>query len=950
VEKRRWKRTILALVILSAWSAQTASAELALTLTGRDGSPVQPGVVDSDLLHVTVSGATPSGVYRYQLISQSQSPASAQWEVSPWRPFHQDLYLYRTLDTQWLRIDVVDALDETLTTELALLGGVLTAPPDEPLDPVAWAASIERGFDVAYSQFPTPINEYNEQGLVDIKIAGIDHVRLRTDASATEADLFWHMDRSVDDALRHGLVPIIAYHAAEYRVHATAADKAATVDWWSTVAARYAQRSHKLALNMFIELLGVSVHALSDWNVINDWYIDITAGIRASSPTRNIIYTSIKISDPCQLASLQVPPSAGEYYLAEWHDWAAGPITGGRHGWIGQDGTVALKEQIDERIECALAWTAATSKPTWLGAWMPGIFNLYPDHWYVGEAVEFTRYLTAKLKTAGIPWAANAEFRFYDMPSNTWLPASYLPILEAMIGDAFTIDPADVDGDGLSASEEAALGSDVSEPDTDGDMMLDGQEVAHGFNPLDPSDGNESDSDGDGMPNKFELHWGLNPHDASDAAADGDADGLSNLQEFELVYNPTDAKSGSTQILDGNADKDDDGISNIAEIHTIGTDPGKADTDEDALNDKAEIDAGYDPLDPDMDDDGLLDGDEVAYGLNPTDPADGASVDTDGDGVANGDEIAAGLNPTVSEDGLGPPVLAAAYHSSLGRGVVMTWGAWRNNYEPAVAENVVAKGFDHVRIEVDEPAEAALKEELDGVVLDLLRLGIRVVLSYDVPSASSDLRVAANRQAFIDWWGALAGLYRFHSHGVAFDLVANVRDVTVANAADLNAIYVDAVAAIQGELATRVVVLSPALKGMPADLSKLEIPASAEGYALARWQVWHIGPKNKTGTNTSWTTGTQTEKNKITSFAAAAEAWQQGGGAPLYQGPWRSYDGGHTYTLAEEQAFSQYLIGEMVAHGDMPWAVWRLSDYLDPATSDWISDKLPLIETFIDSE
>jgi hypothetical protein len=446
------------------------------------------------------------------------------------------------------------------------------------------------------------------------------------------------------------------------------------------------------------------------------------------------------------------------------------------------------------------------------------------------------------------------------------------------------------------------------------------------------------------MPNKFELHYGFDPRDSADAAADADDDGLSNLQEFDLVYNPADAMSAKATIQDGDADKDGDGLTNTAEIHQTGTDPGKADSDADGLDDKVELDAGYLPLDPDMDDDGLLDGAELAYGFNPRSGADGAEVDSDGDGVSNGDEVAAGLDPTAAHDGLGASISATDYQASLGRGVVMTWGSWRNYYAPEVAENVAAKGFAHVRIELVDAADDALQEALAPLVSDLLRLGLRVILSYDVPGEASDLRTEANREAFIDWWEDLAKLYRFHSHALAFDLVSNVSQVTVANDAGLNAIYVDAVAAIRAQLATRIVVLSPALKGKPSDLADLEIPASAEGYALARWQFWHNGPKNKTGTNTSWTSGTASEQDKITSFVVAAATWQQESGTPVYHGPWRSYDSGKTYTQTEEQAFSRHLIG---AHGDMPWALRKLSDYLDPATSDWFPDRLSLVETFV---
>ena len=114
--------------------------------------------------------------------------------------------------------------------------------------------------------------------------------------------------------------------------------------------------------------------------------------------------------------------------------------------------------------------------------------------------------------------------------------------------------------------------------------MTDGWEVAHGLNPLDPSDAaldpdhdgltnlqefragtdpHNADTDGDGMPDGWEINHGLNPLDPSDAALDNDGDGLTNLREYQL-----------------------------------GTDPNNADTDGDGFTDAEEVAAGTNPLDP----------------------------------------------------------------------------------------------------------------------------------------------------------------------------------------------------------------------------------------------------------------------------------------------------------------------------------------------------------------
>ncbi|MCL4264229.1 MAG: protein kinase [Anaerolineae bacterium] len=72
----------------------------------------------------------------------------------------------------------------------------------------------------------------------------------------------------------------------------------------------------------------------------------------------------------------------------------------------------------------------------------------------------------------------------------------------------------------------------------------------------------------------------------------------------------------------GLQDNDKDGLSNAEEAE-FGTNPDKADTDEDGLNDGEEINSdgvrllNTDPLNPDTDNDGLLDGEEVRGNPNP---------------------------------------------------------------------------------------------------------------------------------------------------------------------------------------------------------------------------------------------------------------------------------------------------------------------------------------------
>ena len=88
----------------------------------------------------------------------------------------------------------------------------------------------------------------------------------------------------------------------------------------------------------------------------------------------------------------------------------------------------------------------------------------------------------------------------------------------------------------------------------------------------------------------------------------------------------------------------------------IGTDPQKADTDGDGLNDGAEVIVNKtDPQKADTDNDGLSDGDEVLiWHTNPSNP------DTDGDSYLDGEEVRNGYSP------LGPGKLFNSSTSTVG--------------------------------------------------------------------------------------------------------------------------------------------------------------------------------------------------------------------------------------------------------------------------------------------
>lgn len=183
-------------------------------------------------------------------------------------------------------------------------------------------------------------------------------------------------------------------------------------------------------------------------------------------------------------------------------------------------------------------------------------------------------------------------------------------------------DPNDPDGDGLTNGQEAAHGTDPTNPDTDGDGLTDGDEVnVHGTDPLNP------DTDGDGLTDGQEVT------------------GVKIRERFEVCGKKA-RRSITVRTNPLRKDTDKDGISDGREVKgyqikqrvrtragtfVIGktrSNPTRKDTDRDGLKDKVEKSgkankrfgkAKSDPSKCDTDKGGISDGAEIKARSNPTD-------------------------------------------------------------------------------------------------------------------------------------------------------------------------------------------------------------------------------------------------------------------------------------------------------------------------------------------
>ena len=198
------------------------------------------------------------------------------------------------------------------------------------------------------------------------------------------------------------------------------------------------------------------------------------------------------------------------------------------------------------------------------------------------------------------------------------------------------VDSADPDNDGdadCSSNDDDGDGiedEDVAGWDTDGDGMDDGWEAANGLNATNPNnaDGPNGDPDGDGLNNLLEY---INPTwttmcGSSPCFRNG-PDGL-----VTETTSPCDPVSGVGPGGCATFTAEVDGITS--------TNPQRADTDGDGLNDSREaLTLLTDPTSSDTDGDGIDDGVEVAgqYG-NPAQASDPRNNNTDGDAFDDGEE------------------------------------------------------------------------------------------------------------------------------------------------------------------------------------------------------------------------------------------------------------------------------------------------------------------------
>jgi len=272
--------------------------------------------------------------------------------------------------------------------------------------------------------------------------------------------------------------------------------------------------------------------------------------------------------------------------------------------------------------------------------------------WEISPALPEGLVLDASTGTiTGTPTQAmdNTTFTLWantTTPSMSIVSTFWLEVLEDSDGDGMPdtlpedypdtnppydlVEDLDDDNDGMSDEDEGLIGTDPTDPDTDGDGFCDGNGTGDGncFTGPDSSPLDKNlpvNTDGDAYPD-------IDPDGEGGLIADDDDDndGFLDTQEIDCSSDPLNATDMPQDLdMDGICDTLDDDIDGDGLFNVLETNTGIY---------HSSIDIGTDPHNADTDGDGVCDGPESPVTSNctagpdafPNDPA--AHTDTDGDG------------------------------------------------------------------------------------------------------------------------------------------------------------------------------------------------------------------------------------------------------------------------------------------------------------------------------
>jgi hypothetical protein len=288
------------------------------------------------------------------------------------------------------------------------------------------------------------------------------------------------------------------------------------------------------------------------------------------------------------------------------------------------------------------------------------------------------------------------------------------------------------------------------------------------------------------------------------------------------------------------------------------------------------------------------------------------------------------------------------YQAMLGKGLDVDWSKTdraRATYDPRAVEAFKVAGLSHVRIRIKDPPSPALLAALDEQVRDCLAHGLIPVVAYKADAFKRDPS-AANLEAVVAWWKAVAEHLRAADPRVSFDLVIEPGIELNHRPDRLNALYEAVVTAIRLSNPQRILFIAPALRSSPQHLAELKIPSHANGHLMAEWHFYASGPA-RTGRK-QWTTGTPLERRLVLDIIAAGLHWQKATGIPTWVGAWMpgDYNEGNDYNVTEQANFARFVSSSLDA-AHIPFAVNSDSEFYDYSRHGWITNMQPVLAAIL---
>ena len=310
---------------------------------------------------------------------------------------------------------------------------IILAEPMKPIKPAEYQKMMGVGIDVDWAMFKRVRKAFlkaYENGISVPKMfkdRGFSHVRIRAnDDVLKDPEAMRALKISVDESLKAGLLPVIAYSASDFMENPSKKTLEEAVNWWKKIAEIFKGYPYYLSYDLIIET-NKNIRRHND--LLNEFYERVIPEIRKIDPYRIIFVTPNDVSNPCYLKYLKFPKDP--YIMIQWHFYASGPSKKNpKKLWT--TGTKEEKKLITDKIECALSWAKKMGMLTWVGAWMPSNYNKshknrkFPDgapaggDYSLDEIINFASFMSHALKSHGVPYAINADTKFFDIEHLRW--------------------------------------------------------------------------------------------------------------------------------------------------------------------------------------------------------------------------------------------------------------------------------------------------------------------------------------------------------------------------------------------------------------------------------------------------------------------------------------------------------------------------------------------------